>query len=91
MHPQFIHFSALSGVIVTPLPYDDVLELRGRLWEILPTLVRYDVAEPTSVDFAIAGLKAIANKTAGAKATDAPLRKLEPISIFYQTDPISRA
>jgi len=80
---------ALSEVIATPLPYDNVLELRDRLWEISPTLVRYDVTEPTSVDVALAGLKTIVDKTAGAKATDAPLRK--PISNFYQTDPISRA
>ena len=82
-------FRALSEVIATPLPYDNVLELRDRLWEISPTLVRYDVTEPTSVDVALAGLKTVADKTADAKATDAPLRK--PISNFYQTDPISRA
>ena len=93
LHSQSISyiffFSALSEVITTPLPYDNVLELRDRLWEISPTLVRYDVTEPTSVDVALAGLKTVADKTAGAKATDAPLRK--PISNFYQTDPISRA
>ena len=82
-------FSALSEIIGAPLPYDNVLELRDRLWEISPTLVRYDVTEPTSVDVALAGLKTLADKTAGAKASDAPLRK--PISNFYQTDPISRA
>ena len=82
-------FSALSEVIATPLPYDNVLELRDRLWEISPTLVRYDITEPTSVDVALAGLKTLADKTAGAKASDAPLRK--PISNFYQKDPISRA
>ena len=85
----YASFSALSEVIATPLPYDNVLELRDRLWEISPTLVRYDITEPTSVDVALAGLKTIADKTAGAKASDAPLRK--PISNFYQTDPISRA
>ena len=79
----------MSEVIGTPLPYDDVLELRDRLWEISPTLVRYDVTEPTSVDVALAGLKVIVNKTAGAEVTGAPIRK--PISNFYQTDPISRA
>ena len=84
-----LFFSALSEVIATPLPYDNVLELRDRLWEISPTLVRYDITEPTSVDVSLAGLKTIADKTTGAKASDAPLRK--PISNFYQTDPISRA
>src|SRR5271156_5660887 len=76
--------SALSEVIGTPLRYDDVLELRDRLWEISPTLVRYDVTEPTSVDVALAGLKVIVNKTAGSEVTGAPIRK--PISNFYQTD-----
>ena len=88
-HTSFVLSSALSEVVGTPLPYDNVLELRDRLWEISPALVRYDVTEPTSVDVALAGLKVMADKTAGAKATGAPLRK--PISNFYQTDPISRA
>ena len=64
------------------------LERDRSLQEISPTLVRYDITEPTSVDVALAGLKTIADKTTGAKASDAPLRK--PISNFYQTDPISR-
>lgn len=79
----------MSEVIGIPLPYDNVLELRDRLWEISPALVRYDVTEPTSVDVALAGLKVIADKAAGVIATGAPLRK--PIRNFYQTDPISRA
>ena len=54
----------------------NVLELRDRLWENSPTLVRYDtsITEPTSVDVVLAGLKTIADKTADAKASDAPLR-----------------
>lgn len=82
-------YSALSEVIGAPLPYDDVLELRDRMWEISPTLVRYDVTEPTSVDVALAGLKTLASQTAGAKAVGTPIQK--PIANFYQTDPISRA
>ena len=52
----------------------NVLELRDRLWENSPTLVRFDITEPTSVDVVLAGLKTIADKTADAKASDAPLR-----------------
>lgn len=80
--------SALSEIIGSPLPYDDVLSLRDRLWEISPTLVRYDEVERTSVDVALAGLKALAVRTAGAKVTGAAFQK--PITNFYQTDPIAR-
>ena len=80
---------ALSEVVGSPLPYDDVLSLRDRMWEISPTLIRYDTTEPTSVDVALAGLKVLAAGTASAKVTGEPLKK--PIENFYQTDPISRA
>ncbi|KAF7976923.1 hypothetical protein HWV62_5328 [Athelia sp. TMB] len=80
---------ALSEVVGSPLPYDDVLSLRDRMWEISPTLVRYDTTEPTSVDVSLAGLRVLAAKTAGAKVTGAAFKK--PITNFYQTDPISRA
>lgn len=73
----------------SPLPYDDVLSLRDRMWEISPTLVRYDTLEPTSVDVALAGLKTLAAGTASAKVSGKPFVK--PVSNFYQTDPISRA
>ena len=81
--------SALSELVDSPLPYDDVLSLRDRMWEISPTLVRYDTLEPTSVDVALAGLKTLAAGTANAKVSGKPFAK--PISNFYQTDPISRA
>ena len=81
--------SALSEVIGSPLPYDDVLSLRDRLWEISPTLVRYESREATSVDTALAGLKTLIAGTASAKVTGTPFKK--PIDNFYQTDPISRA
>ncbi|TFK22427.1 NADH-ubiquinone oxidoreductase [Coprinopsis marcescibilis] len=80
---------ALSEVVGSPLPYDDILEIRDRMWEISPTLVRYDTTESTSPSLVLAGLKNISLTTQGAKITGAPLRK--PISNFYQTDPISRA
>lgn len=59
------------------------------MWEISPTLVRYDVTEATSVDVALTGLKVMGAKTAGAKISGAVF--LKPITNFYQTDPISRA
>lgn len=80
---------ALSEIVGSPLPYDDILSLRDRMWEISPTLVRYDVVEPTSVDVAVAGLSTLVAQTASAKVSGTPFRK--PITNFYQTDPISRA
>lgn len=59
------------------------------MWEISPTLVRYDTTERTSVDVALAGLKTLAAATAGAKVSGEAFKK--PITNFYQTDPISRA
>ena len=85
---HYVIYSALSEVVGSPLPYDDVLSLRDRMWEISPTLVRYDVTERTSVDVALAGLKALAKKTSGVKVQGEAFKK--PISNFYQTDVISR-
>lgn len=84
-----VQFSALSEVIGSPLPYDDILTLRDRMWEISPTLVRYDITEPTSAEVALAGLRTLAAKAAGVKLSGVVFQK--PISNFYQTDPISRA
>jgi NADH dehydrogenase (ubiquinone) Fe-S protein 1 len=58
------------------------------MWEISPSLVRYDITEPTSVEVALAGLKALAKKTSGAKSQGGAFTK--PITNFYQTDVISR-
>ena len=71
------------------LPYDDVLALRDRMWELAPSLVRYDTLEHTSTDIALVGLNTLAARTVSATVGGAPF--LKPISNFYQTDPISRA
>lgn len=36
---------ALSEVCAVHLPYDSLLELRDRMWEIAPNLTQYDVCE----------------------------------------------
>ena len=81
--------SALSEILDHALPYDDVLALRDRMWELSPSLVRYDTLEHTSPDIASVGLKALAAHTLSAKVSGVQFRK--PITNFYQTDPISRA
>ncbi|KAH9000633.1 Ndufs1, NADH-ubiquinone oxidoreductase 75kD subunit (775) [Lactarius hatsudake] len=80
---------ALSEILDHPLPYDDVLALRDRMWELSPSLVRYDALEHTSADIAFVGLKTLAAHTPSAKVSGAQFPK--PIANFYQTDPISRA
>lgn len=82
-------YSALSEIVGTPLPYDDVLSLRDRMWEISPSLVRYDVTERTSAEIASLGLKTAAALSGSTKISGAPFVKA--IANFYQTDPISRA
>lgn len=79
---------AVSEVVGVTLPYDDVLYLRDRMWEISPSLVRYDVVEPTSSSVSLLGLKTLASLPA-SKASNLPFTK--PISNFYQTDVVSRA
>ena len=59
------------------------------MWELSPSLVRYDALEPTSLDVASVGLKTLAAHTPSAKVSGSQFRK--PIANFYQTDPISRA
>jgi NADH dehydrogenase (ubiquinone) Fe-S protein 1 len=80
---------ALSEVVGAPLPYDDVLSVRDRMWEIAPSLVRHDTTEPISAAVASAGLAATALRTASAKVSGEELKR--PIANFYQTDVISRA
>ena len=78
----------MSEVLGATLPYDDVLSLRDRMWEIAPSLVRFDHAEPTSPPIAQIGLNLLASRN-GLTLSGKPLKK--PIENFYQTDPISRA
>lgn len=73
----------------SPLPYDDVHGVRDRMWEISPSLVRYDATELTSTEVALAGLGYISGKTGTTTSRGQPFKN--PISNFYQTDPISRA
>jgi NADH dehydrogenase (ubiquinone) Fe-S protein 1 len=81
---------ALSEVLHAPLPYEDALQLRDRMWELSPTLCRYDTIEAPSVELAVVGLADLARSLKGAKAD--PAEKLTlPVQNFYQTDVISRS
>ncbi|KDN52979.1 putative NADH dehydrogenase 78K chain precursor [Tilletiaria anomala UBC 951] len=80
---------ALSEVLGHVLPYNDLLDLRDRMFDISPTLVRYDIAEQTSAANALAGIDSLVQGGDAKKVSGAPL--FRPITNFYQTDPISRA
>jgi hypothetical protein len=56
------------------------------MYEIAPSLVRYDIVEPATLG--AAGLKFVAEANKGSKSTGEPLRNV--IKDFYLTDVISR-
>lgn len=74
---------ALSEELGAPLPYDSVDDLRGRLAELAPHLVKYDGLE-------IAGFEdlVIKNKRGDTKMNGTSFE--DPIDNFYMTDSISR-
>lgn len=81
---------ALSEVLHAPLPYEDALQLRDRMWEISPTLCRYDTIETPSAELASVGFANLAKSLKGAKA-DAAEKLSLPVKNFYQTDVVSRS
>lgn len=80
---------ALSEVLGERLEYDTIGEMRDRMWDVCPTLVRYDELETVSVGAAKSGLasmKAIGRKVEGGNVGEFK----KPFRNFYQTDSISR-
>lgn len=78
------------------VPYDDILDVRDRMWEVAPHLVRYDVTERVSSSVALLGLDA-ALSSSSASAAEGVVKEIgkavfkNPIENFYQTDVVSRA
>jgi NADH dehydrogenase (ubiquinone) Fe-S protein 1 len=58
------------------------------MWDISPTLVRYDSVEAPSLDITKVGLDLLSSVSSTSSSTT-PFVK--PIKDFYRTDPISRA
>ncbi|KFB51839.1 AGAP001653-PA-like protein [Anopheles sinensis] len=80
---------ALSEVAGTPLPYDDLDELRARMEDIAPHLVRYGRLEVANFSkIADALLKHATVYLNDSNAVDVAQKKLED---FFMTDPITRA
>jgi NADH dehydrogenase (ubiquinone) Fe-S protein 1 len=80
---------ALSEYLSAPLPYDDLYQVRSRLGEIAPHLVRHEVIEPVSTDVVSIGFNELINKNKGIAPIGIPLKN--PIDNFYFTDVISRS
>lgn len=82
---------ALSEVLGATLPYDETAAIRDRMWEVAPSLVRYDELEQSSA--VLAGLKSLAEAKTGAPKKDGARTGAfqKPIDNFYRTDPISRS
>jgi NADH dehydrogenase (ubiquinone) Fe-S protein 1 len=80
---------ALSEFAGTPLPYEDVHEVRERMRQVSPSLVAYEAyARPVASSLVTVGLGQF-KAAAAAKASPRPFTY--PIADFYLTDPISRA
>lgn len=74
---------ALSEELGSPLPYDSVEELRGRMAELAPHLVKYDTLEPSGFEDLV-----VQNKRGETEMNGTPFE--DPIDNFYMTDSISR-
>ncbi|KAI9143005.1 hypothetical protein BKA69DRAFT_1123475 [Paraphysoderma sedebokerense] len=78
---------ALSELVGSTLPYDDVYALRDRMSEIAPHLTNVDKVEPVSMPNL--GFGQIKMNGKASTPTYRPLNAI--IQDFYLTDPISRA
>ncbi|ORY86759.1 NADH-ubiquinone oxidoreductase 75 kDa subunit [Leucosporidium creatinivorum] len=84
---------ALSEVLGEKLPYDEVSQLRDRMWEVAPSLVKLDVVEKGSAVLeAVKALRVEAARSKGEKKVGGRTGAFKkPIENFYRTDPISRS
>ncbi|CED83056.1 nadh-ubiquinone oxidoreductase [Phaffia rhodozyma] len=81
---------AISEVVGSPLPYEDLLALRDRMWDVSPTLVRYDYVERPSNEISHLGFADLAKRLKGSK-TQAGQNFELPVKNFYMTDVVSRS
>ncbi|KAK9465490.1 hypothetical protein V1512DRAFT_265600 [Lipomyces arxii] len=79
---------AVSEYLGVALPYDDIYDIRSRMNEIAPHLVRHDLIEPTS--FAATGVKTqLVDSNKSIRSDGAKLGSI--ITNFYATDAVSRS
>ncbi|GMS79757.1 hypothetical protein PENTCL1PPCAC_1932, partial [Pristionchus entomophagus] len=78
---------ALSEVSGKSLPYDDIKEIRGRLSEIAPHLVRFGDAEETSFESTAAAVAEKSSSPVDINVTAAQ----STLADFYMTNAVTRA
>lgn len=82
---------AVSEVLNAALPYDDPVQLKNRMWDVCPSLIRHDELVPSSTSFeaiqSIAHHQPVPKPKSSLKTGGLGL----PIQDFYLTDPISRS
>lgn len=76
-------FRALSEECGVALPYDSIEELRARIYEISPHLLKYDNIEPSVYG-------KISNRAYGDKGKIENTPLVDTIDNFYMTDAVSR-
>ncbi|KAH8916126.1 NADH-ubiquinone oxidoreductase 78 kDa subunit, mitochondrial [Atractiella rhizophila] len=84
---------ALGEVLGVQLPYDDTRGVHERMWQISPTLIRWDDLEPASEVAVAQGVKALSSGVAAKNlkltgGRTGPFPKV--VENFYATDVISR-
>ncbi|KAK5729919.1 ndufs1 NADH-ubiquinone oxidoreductase subunit [Elasticomyces elasticus] len=80
---------AVSEALGSPLPYDDIEQLRDRAEEISPALRRYDIVEPTSHAMQQLSKVQLVDQNKGSKIGGTAFRPV--IENFFFTDSISRS
>ncbi|POV94110.1 hypothetical protein PSHT_16429 [Puccinia striiformis] len=83
---------AISEVLNVSLPYDDPIQIRNRMWEVCPSLIRYDELVPSSTS--LEAIQSISSSSSTIRSKSSALKTEAlglPIHDFYFTDPISRA
>ncbi|KAI9603375.1 hypothetical protein KEM48_001355 [Puccinia striiformis f. sp. tritici PST-130] len=83
---------AISEVLNVSLPYDDPIQIRNRMWEVCPSLIRYD--ELVSSSTSLEAIQSISSSSSTIRSKSSALKTEAlglPIHDFYFIDPISRA
>ncbi|CAL7948109.1 unnamed protein product [Xylocopa violacea] len=82
---------ALSEICGVCLPYENLTEIRSRLEEIAPHLVRYGTIEPANYFIQALELTKVINETSGPLSSSPLEVKQKTLDHFFMTDVISRA